>query len=171
MVSLDNGCACCTVRGDLVKALVNLKDRRKDFDLVLLETTGMANPAPVVSTFVQDARVANNFRVDGIVCLVDCKHVRAHLEEVKADDAVNEAVCQGERCRGCCWRTRCCWHIQPREGEEEVEKWAGSHRTWCTWCTCVSPACSHPRARLTHPCARPPALPLHSRILRPHSAQ
>jgi len=94
VVSLDNGCACCTVRGDLVKALVNLKDRRKDFDLVLLETTGMANPAPVVSTFTQDARVANNFRVDGIVCLVDCKHVRAHLEEVKADDAVNEAVCQ-----------------------------------------------------------------------------
>ena len=94
VVSLDNGCACCTVRGDLLKALVNLKDRRKEFDLVLLETTGMANPAPVVATFTQDPRVANNFRVDGIVCLVDCKHVRAHLEEVKADDAVNEAVCQ-----------------------------------------------------------------------------
>lgn len=94
VVSLDNGCACCTVRGDLLKTLVSLKDRRKDFDLVILETTGMANPAPVVATFTQDARIANNFRVDGIVCLVDCKHVRAHLEEVKAEDAVNEAVCQ-----------------------------------------------------------------------------
>jgi len=62
--------------------------------LVLLETTGMANPAPVVATFTGDARIANNYRVDGIVCLVDCKHVRGHLEEVKADDAVNEAVCQ-----------------------------------------------------------------------------
>lgn len=94
VVSLDNGCACCTVRGDLMKALVQLKDRRKDFDLVILETTGMANPAPVVATFTQDPRIANNFRVDGIVCLVDCKHVGAHLAEDRGEEAVNEAVCQ-----------------------------------------------------------------------------
>jgi G3E family GTPase len=94
IISLDNGCACCTVRGDLVRALTQLKDRKKEFDLVLLETTGMANPAPVVASFTQSALMANNFRVDGIICLVDCKHVRAHLHETKAEDAVNEAVCQ-----------------------------------------------------------------------------
>jgi len=94
IISLDNGCACCTVRGDLLKALNQLKLRKSDFDMLLLETTGMANPAPVVSTFSQNPSVANHFRVDGIVCLVDSKHVGAHLEEEKADDAVNEAVCQ-----------------------------------------------------------------------------
>merc|ERR1719502_497850 len=94
IISLDNGCACCTVRGDLLKALNQLKARRAEFDMLLLETTGMANPAPVVATFTQNATIANNFRVDGIVCLVDSKHVGAHLDEKKADDAVNEAVCQ-----------------------------------------------------------------------------
>merc|ERR1719502_458515 len=94
IISLDNGCACCTVRGDLVKALGQLKTRKDEFDMVLLETTGMANPGPVVATFTQNASVSNHFRVDGIVCLVDAKHISAHLEEVKADDAVNEAVCQ-----------------------------------------------------------------------------
>ena len=94
IISLDNGCACCTVRGDLMKALNQLKTRKAEFDMVLLETTGLANPAPVVATFTQNPTIANNFRVDGIVCLVDAKHVGGHLEEKKADDAVNEAVCQ-----------------------------------------------------------------------------
>jgi len=94
IISRDYGCACCTVRGDLSKALMQLKTRRSEFDVVLLETTGMANPAPVVATFTQQPAISNAFRVDGIVCLVDSKHVGAHLDEVKADDAVNEAVCQ-----------------------------------------------------------------------------
>lgn len=94
IISLDNGCACCTVRGDLVKALGQLKDKKDQFDLVLVETTGMANPAPVVASFTQSATVANHFRVDGIVCLVDAKHVGEHLAEDKGPDAINEAVCQ-----------------------------------------------------------------------------
>lgn len=94
IISLDNGCACCTVRGDLVRALGQLKDKKAEFDLVLLETTGMANPAPVVATFTQNASIANHFRVDGIVCLVDSKHISARLSEDKGPDAINEAVCQ-----------------------------------------------------------------------------
>ena len=94
VISLDNGCACCTVRGDLVKALTKLKDRKGDFDMLLIETTGLANPAPVVATFSQNATMSNNYRVDGIVCLVDCKFIKQHIDEVRADDAVNEAVCQ-----------------------------------------------------------------------------
>lgn len=50
---MDNGCVCCTVRGDLVKALINFLDRRDTFDCILLETTGIADPSPIVSTFNQ----------------------------------------------------------------------------------------------------------------------
>jgi len=94
IISLDNGCACCTVRGDLQKALMKLKDRKEDFDLLIIETTGLANPAPVVATFTSSPQVSNSFRVDGIVCLVDCKHIKAHIDEVRDEDVVNEAVCQ-----------------------------------------------------------------------------
>ena len=94
IISLDNGCACCTVRGDLVKAMKQLQKRKADFDMVLVETTGLANPAPVVATFTQDPAICNNFRVDGIVCLVDSKHIGGRIADKKADDAVNEAVCQ-----------------------------------------------------------------------------
>lgn len=50
---MDNGCVCCTVRGDLVKALLNFLDRRDTFDCILLETTGIADPSPIVATFNQ----------------------------------------------------------------------------------------------------------------------
>ncbi|CAN0316360.1 unnamed protein product, partial [Ectocarpus sp. 13 AM-2016] len=53
IVTMDNGCVCCTVRGDLVKALVNFLDRRDTFDCILLETTGIADPSPIVATFNQ----------------------------------------------------------------------------------------------------------------------
>lgn len=94
IISLDNGCACCTVRGDLIKALTKLIERRKEFDLIIIETTGMANPAPVVSTFTMNAKLAYNYRVDGVVCLVDCKYVKEHLSEARKEDAINESVCQ-----------------------------------------------------------------------------
>mmetsp|Transcript_15838 Transcript_15838/g.33865 ORF Transcript_15838/g.33865 Transcript_15838/m.33865 type:complete len:357 (+) Transcript_15838:210-1280(+) len=91
---MDNGCACCTVRGDLVKAFGQLKDRRKNFDLVLLETTGLADPAPVIKTITSDFSLMNNFRIDGVLCLVDCKHILTHLNDKRAEDTVNEAVQQ-----------------------------------------------------------------------------
>ena len=94
IISLDNGCACCTVRGDLLRALSQLKERRKDFDMLLIETTGLANPAPVVGTFTQNANIANNFRVDGIVCLVDSKFIADHINEERKDDTINESVTQ-----------------------------------------------------------------------------
>jgi len=94
VISLDNGCACCTVRGDLMKALTQLKDRKNDFDMILVETTGLANPAPVTATFTQNPVVANHFRVDGIVCLVDCKYILEHINEKREDDQINEAVTQ-----------------------------------------------------------------------------
>ena len=80
-----------------MRALVQLKDRKHEFDLLLVETTGLANPAPVVATFTQDPTVYNHFRVDGIVCLVDCKFIKEHIDDVRKDDEVNEAVCQVRR--------------------------------------------------------------------------
>eukprot|EP00656_Telonema_subtile_P026084 TRINITY_DN2806_c0_g1_i3.p1 TRINITY_DN2806_c0_g1~~TRINITY_DN2806_c0_g1_i3.p1 ORF type:complete len:456 (-),score=157.92 TRINITY_DN2806_c0_g1_i3:65-1432(-) len=94
IISMDNGCVCCTVRGDLVKALHELGKRADKLDAVIIETTGLADPAPVCFTFQTDPQVASQFRVDGIVCLVDCLHVVQHLDEQREDGSVNEAVQQ-----------------------------------------------------------------------------
>jgi len=94
IISMDNGCVCCTVRGDLVRTLNDLAKRRKDFHAIVLETTGLADPAPIIQTFNSDVTIQDNFRIDCIVCLVDAKNVTSHLQEVKPDDAVNEAVQQ-----------------------------------------------------------------------------
>jgi len=94
IISMDNGCVCCTVRGDLVEALKELAKRKDTLDAVLIETTGLADPAPVCFTFQSDVKVACNYRVDGIVTLVDCVHIAQHLEEERPDGTVNEAVQQ-----------------------------------------------------------------------------
>jgi len=94
IISMDNGCVCCTVRGDLVRALCQLSERKDKLDAVIIETTGLADPAPVCFSFNTNATVASNFRVDGIVCLVDVMHISQHLDEEKADGAVNEAIQQ-----------------------------------------------------------------------------
>ena len=94
VITMDNGCVCCTVRGDLVRALLTLKDRPKKFDHVIIETTGLADPAPVAFTFFINPEIADTYRIDSILCLADAKHVGIHLEEEKPDGAVNEAVQQ-----------------------------------------------------------------------------
>ena len=90
---LNNGCLCCSVRGDLVDMLIKLYDARKgEFDHVVIETTGLANPAPIIQTFYLEPALLDNFRVDGVVTLVDAKHAHLHLDEVKPDGVVNEAL-------------------------------------------------------------------------------
>ncbi|OXC78057.1 CobW family GTP-binding protein [Caballeronia sordidicola] len=78
---MNNGCICCTVRGDLIRILGNLMRRRDKFDHILVETTGMADPGPVSQTFFVDDEVKTSLRLDGIVTVVDAKHVWQHLEE------------------------------------------------------------------------------------------
>jgi G3E family GTPase len=78
---MNNGCICCTVRGDLIRILGNLMKRRDKFDRVIVETTGLANPGPVAQTFFVDEDVQGDFRLDGIVTLVDSRHVGLHLDE------------------------------------------------------------------------------------------
>ncbi len=78
---MNNGCICCTVRGDLIRILGNLMKRRDKFDHILVETTGMADPGPVAQTFFVDDDLRDLFSLDGIVTLVDAKHVMLHLED------------------------------------------------------------------------------------------
>jgi len=77
-----------------VRALLTLKDRPKKFDHVIIETTGLADPAPVAFTFFINPEIADAYRIDSILCLADAKHIGIHLEEEKPDGAVNEAVSQ-----------------------------------------------------------------------------
>ncbi len=94
LITMDNGCVCCSVRGDLIRTLGQLTSTRKKFDAILLETTGLADPAPIVYTVQTNPKVSENYRIDSIVCLADCKHITQHLDEVKPEGAVNEALQQ-----------------------------------------------------------------------------
>lgn len=80
---MSNGCVCCTVRGDLIRILGNLAKRRDRFDYVLVETTGLADPGPVAQTFFMDDDVREQFALDGIVTLVDAKHIELQLGHSK----------------------------------------------------------------------------------------
>ena len=90
---LNNGCLCCTVRGDLVDMLGKLVTEKKgQFDHILIETTGLANPAPIIQTFYLEPELLDTLRLDGVVTLVDAKHATMHLDEVKPEGVVNEAL-------------------------------------------------------------------------------
>jgi len=78
---MNNGCICCTVRGDLIRILGNLVRRKDRFDRVIVETTGLANPGPVAQTFFVDDDVKGDYRLDGIVTLVDAAHIELHLDD------------------------------------------------------------------------------------------
>ncbi len=78
---MNNGCICCTVRGDLIRILSNLMKRKDKFDYILIETTGLADPGPVVQTFFMDDELKAKLRVDGIVTLVDARHIVHHIDD------------------------------------------------------------------------------------------
>jgi G3E family GTPase len=80
LFEMNNGCICCSVRGDLIRILGRLLKRKDRLDGILIETTGLANPAPVAQTFFTDDEMKRNFRLDGIVTVVDAKHVSTHLD-------------------------------------------------------------------------------------------
>jgi G3E family GTPase len=77
---MNNGCVCCTVRGDLIRIIEGLMKRKGRFDAILVETTGLAKPAPVAQTFFVDADVRAKTKLDAIVTVVDAKHAAQQLE-------------------------------------------------------------------------------------------
>eukprot|EP00928_Gymnodinium_smaydae_P053634 TRINITY_DN37582_c0_g1_i1.p1 TRINITY_DN37582_c0_g1~~TRINITY_DN37582_c0_g1_i1.p1 ORF type:complete len:424 (+),score=91.31 TRINITY_DN37582_c0_g1_i1:44-1315(+) len=92
LIEVMNGCICCTVRGDLSAALKRLRDKISSFDGVIIETTGLADPAPVAQTFFVDEDIRRAYTLDGIITVVDAKHVLDHLHEEKPEGVENECV-------------------------------------------------------------------------------
>ncbi|PTX93700.1 cobalamin biosynthesis protein CobW [Spartobacteria bacterium LR76] len=81
LFEMNNGCICCTVRGDLIRILGNLMKRRDKFDHILIETTGLADPGPVVQTFFADEEMQDKLKVNAVVTLVDAKHILLHIDD------------------------------------------------------------------------------------------
>jgi G3E family GTPase len=81
VIQMNNGCICCSVRGDLLRSLFELTTHRARFDTVIIETTGLAEPAPVAQTLYADERIRSEFALEGVITVVDAKHVAAQLEE------------------------------------------------------------------------------------------
>ncbi|MEX3784964.1 GTP-binding protein [Paraburkholderia sp. BR14374] len=85
IIQMSNGCICCTIRGDLSRVLNDLAAKKQagevDFDRVVIETTGLANPGPVAQTFFMDDQIASEFLLDAIITLVDAKHADRQLDE------------------------------------------------------------------------------------------
>ncbi len=78
---MNNGCICCTVRGDLIRIIETLMRRRDRFDGILIETTGLADPAPVAQTFFVDEDVRSKTRLDSIITVVDAKHLLGEIDQ------------------------------------------------------------------------------------------
>ena len=78
---MNNGCICCTVRGDLIRILGNLMKRKDKLDMIMIETTGLADPGPVAQTFFVDDEMQSQYKIDAIITLVDAKHVMQHIDD------------------------------------------------------------------------------------------
>src|ERR1051325_7851409 len=87
---MNNGCICCTVRGDLIRIIDGLMRRRGKFDAIIVETTGLADPAPVAQTFFVDENVGNKTKLDAVVTVADAKWLRDRLKD--APEAKNQVA-------------------------------------------------------------------------------
>jgi G3E family GTPase len=85
---MNNGCICCTVRGDLIRIINNLMKRRDKFDHLVIETTGLADPAPVIQTFFVDEDMQSQLSLDAVVTVVDAKHIWQHWEADEAQEQI-----------------------------------------------------------------------------------
>ncbi len=85
---MNNGCICCTVRGDLIRIINNLMQRRDKFDHLVIETTGLADPAPVIQTFFVDEDIQAQLALDAVVTVVDAKHISQHWDSDEAQEQI-----------------------------------------------------------------------------------
>ena len=85
---MNNGCICCTVRGDLIRIIGNLMRRRDKFDHLVIETTGLADPAPVIQTFFVDEDMQSQLLLDAVVTVVDAKHIHQHWDSNEAQEQI-----------------------------------------------------------------------------------
>ena len=85
---MNNGCICCTVRGDLIRIIEKLMRRRDKFDHLVIETTGLADPAPVIQTFFVDEDIQMQAHLDAVVTVVDAKHIQLHWDADEAQEQI-----------------------------------------------------------------------------------
>lgn len=85
---MNNGCICCTVRGDLIRVIGNLMRRRDKFDHLVIETTGLADPAPVIQTFFVDEDMKSHLSLDAVVTVVDALHIWQHWDASEAQEQI-----------------------------------------------------------------------------------
>ncbi len=88
IIEMNNGCICCTVRGDLIRIIDDLFERHDDFDHLVIETTGLADPGPVIQSFLVDDRIHSRTELDAVVTVVDCKHLRHQLDCHEAQEQI-----------------------------------------------------------------------------------
>jgi G3E family GTPase len=96
---MNNGCICCTVRGDLIRIIGKLMERREDFDYLLIETTGLADPGPVIQSFFVDDTMARRTELDAVVTVVDARHIAEHWDshEVQEQLAFADVIVLNKR--------------------------------------------------------------------------
>lgn len=82
LFEMSNGCVCCSIKGDLVETLNRLRQRQERIDYIVIEATGLASPGPIAQAFMVEDEVAQGLTLDGVVTLVDCKHIWNHLGEL-----------------------------------------------------------------------------------------
>ncbi|WP_019503427.1 GTP-binding protein [Pleurocapsa sp. PCC 7319] len=88
ILEMNNGCICCTVRGDLIRIISKLLERRDRFDYLIIETTGLADPAPVIQSFFVDEILYKQTELDAIVTIVDAKYIQDHWQSSEAQEQI-----------------------------------------------------------------------------------
>ncbi len=88
ILELNNGCICCTVRGDLTRAVDNLMARPGKIDRIVIETTGLADPAPVIQSFILEETLRSNTELDAVVTVVDARHIYQQLDNEQAREQI-----------------------------------------------------------------------------------
>lgn len=88
IVELNNGCICCTIRGDLIRIINTLLQRKQPIDHLIIETTGLADPGPIIQSFFIDELLANHFKLSAIVTLVDALHINHHIHSSEAGEQI-----------------------------------------------------------------------------------
>jgi G3E family GTPase len=88
ILEMNNGCICCTVRGDLIRIIGNLMEKRERFDHLVIETTGLADPAPVIQSFFVDEIMRSKTELDAVVTVVDARHIWEHWNSSEAQEQI-----------------------------------------------------------------------------------
>lgn len=88
ILEMNNGCICCTVRGDLIRIVSNLMEKREKFDHIVIETTGLADPAPVIQSFFVDETMRSKTQLDAVVTVVDAKYIWEHWDSNEAQEQI-----------------------------------------------------------------------------------